>query len=260
MSTPTKDLSSAPLFDHLDELRKRLIISVIFLAVGMTVAFQYRTQLIEFFKEPLTHSVLYQAGKVKLVALQLTEQLMLSLNMSFWAGLSLALPFILWQVWAFIAPGLYAHERRWALPFILGAGMAFMGGALFGYELVLPTMIPFLADFMGGAVEGTFSIGSYLGMITTFLISFGLAFEMPILAVILTRIGIVNHTMLRAGWRIALVVIMIAAAVITPTPDPMNMMLVAVPLYVLYELSVILSRVFRVVPTEDTETPAPLSF
>ncbi|GGR95926.1 twin-arginine translocase subunit TatC [Deinococcus sedimenti] len=260
MSTPTKELSSAPLFDHLDELRKRLIISVIFLVVGMTVAFQYRTQLIEFFKEPLTHSVLYQAGKVKLVALQLTEQLMLSLNMSFWAGLALALPFLLWQVWAFIAPGLYAHERRWALPFILGAGMAFLGGALFGYELVLPTMIPFLADFMGGAVEGTFSIGSYLGMITTFLISFGLAFEMPILAVILTRIGIVNHTMLRAGWRIALVVIMIAAAVITPTPDPMNMMLVAVPLYVLYELSVILSRVFRVVPTEDTETPAPLSF
>ncbi|ALW88101.1 twin-arginine translocase subunit TatC [Deinococcus actinosclerus] len=259
-ATPPKELSSAPLFDHLDELRKRIIISVIFLAVGMAVAFQYRVQLIEFFKEPLTHSVLYQADKVKLVALQLTEQLMLSLNMSFWAGLALALPFILWQVWAFIAPGLYVHERRWALPFILGAGVAFLGGALFGYKMVLPTMIPFLADFMGGTVEGYFSIGSYLGMVTTFLISFGLAFEMPILAVILTRIGIVNHTMLRGGWRIALVVIMIAAAVITPTPDPMNMLLVAAPLYVLYELSVILSRVFRVVPPEETETPAPLGF
>mgnify|MGYP003339759569 FL=1 len=149
-ATPPKELSSAPLFDHLDELRKRIIISVIFLAVGMAVAFQYRIQLIEFFKDPLTHSVLYQAGKVKLVALQLTEQLMLSLNMSFWAGLALALPFILWQVWAFIAPGLYVHERRWALPFILGAGVAFLGGALFGYKMVLPTMIPFLADFMGG--------------------------------------------------------------------------------------------------------------
>ena len=97
-ATP-KTLSSAPLFDHLDELRKRIIFSLIFLAIGMAVAFQYRVQLIEFFKEPLTHSVLYQADKVKLVALQLTEQLMLSLNMSFWAGLALALPLILWQVW-----------------------------------------------------------------------------------------------------------------------------------------------------------------
>ncbi|MBZ9752425.1 twin-arginine translocase subunit TatC [Deinococcus sp. HMF7604] len=249
---PISALKSAPLFDHLDELRKRIVISLVFLALGLVVAFQFRVQLIELLKVPLTYSTQYAAGTVKLVTLQLTEQLMLSLNISFWAGLGLALPFILGQVWGFIAPGLYAHERRWALPFVLGAGLSFLGGVLFGYKLVLPTMVPFLADFMAGAVEGTFSLGNYIGMITTFLVAFGLSFEMPILAVILTRIGIVNHVLLRKGWRIALVAIMAAAAIITPTPDPMNMLLVAVPLYVLYELGVLLSRVFRLPPPEET--------
>lgn len=258
MSKP-KDaqLHSAPLFDHLDELRKRLIISVVFLVIGMVVAFQYRIQLIEWIKVPLTYSKLYQENKVQLVAVNLTDQFMLSLNLSFWAGLALALPFILWQVWAFVAPGLYAGERRWALPFIIGAGLSFLGGAVFGFKLVLPTMVPFLVDFLGGAVTQMQSLASYIGTVTTFLVAFGLSFEMPILAVILTRIGLVNHVMLRKGWRIALVVIMIAAAVITPTPDPGNMLLVAVPLYVLFELSVLLSRVFQVrpEPEEDVETP-----
>lgn len=260
MSTPTKDLSSAPLFDHLDELRRRIIISVIFLAVGLIVAFQFRVQLIEAVKVPLQASEQYRDGVVQVVTQGLTDQLLLSLSLSFWAGFAVALPFILGQVWGFIAPGLYPQERRWALPFVIGAGLSFLGGAVFGYFLVLPTMVGFLLDFLAGTVTPLLNLRDYIGVVMTFLISFGLAFEMPILAVILTRIGVVNHTMLRAGWRIALIVIMLAAAVITPTPDPMNMLLVAVPLYVLYELSVILSRVFRVIPTEETETPAPLSF
>lgn len=252
MTTPSSDLKSAPLFDHLDELRKRLIISVVFLAIGMGLTFQYRVQLIELMKMPLQGSVMYQANKVQVVTLNLTDQFMISLNLSFWAGLALALPFILWQVWAFIAPGLYATERRWALPFIIGAGVSFVTGAYFGYELVLPAMVRFLLDFLGGAVTPILSLGSYIGQVTTFLVAFGLAFELPVLAVILTKIGIVNHVMLRKGWRFALVAVMVAAAVITPTPDPANMLLVAGPLYLLYELGVILSRVFRLPPPEET--------
>ncbi|UBV41964.1 twin-arginine translocase subunit TatC [Deinococcus taeanensis] len=251
-------LHSAPLFDHLDELRKRLIISVICLALGMAAAFQYRAQLIDLVKVPLNASELYRKGTVELVTLNLTDQFVLSLNLSFWAGLAVALPLILWQVWLFIAPGLYDHERRWALPFIVGAGLSFVLGAVFGYRLVLPTMVGFLLDFLGGAVTPILSLGSYIGTVTTFLVAFGLSFELPILAVILTRIGLVNHVMLRRGWRIALVVIMVFAAIITPTPDPTSMLMVAVPLYVLYELGVVLSRAFRVVAPE--ENPAPLSF
>lgn len=253
-STAQHNLKSAPLFDHLEELRKRLIISVAFLIVGMVVAFQYRTPLIDLIKGPLRYSRLYQQDKVEVVTYNLTDQFMLSINLSFWAGLALALPFILWQVWAFIAPGLYAHERRWSAPFIIGAGLAFMAGAAFGYTFVLPSMVRFLLDFLNGAVTPILGLAGYVSTVTTFLVGFGLAFEMPILAVILTRIGLINHMMLRKGWRIALVVIMVFAAVITPTPDPTSMLLVAVPLYVLYELGVILSKVFRV--QESEEVPA----
>ncbi|WP_019587025.1 twin-arginine translocase subunit TatC [Deinococcus apachensis] len=246
-----QDLKSAPLLDHLEELRKRIIISLVFLAVGLVVAFQYRLQLIELIKLPLHASEQFQRGKVTVVTQGLTDQFILSLNLSFWSGLALALPFILWQVWAFIAPGLYPQERKWALPFVIGAGLSFLAGAVFGYKLVLPAMVGFLLDFLAGAVTPLLNLKDYIGTVTTFLVSFGLAFELPILAVILTRIGLVNHVMLRKGWRFALVLVAVAAAVITPTPDPGNMLLVAVPLYALYELGVLLSRIFRIVPSED---------
>ncbi|BDP42430.1 Sec-independent protein translocase protein TatC [Deinococcus aetherius] len=252
MTTPPADLKSAPLLDHLEELRKRIIISLVFLAIGVVITFQYRLQLIELVKAPLQASEQYRENAVTVVTLGLTDQFILTLNLSFWAGLALALPFILWQVWAFIAPGLYAHERRWSLPFVIGAGLSFLGGAVFGYKLVLPAMVGFLLDFLAGAVTPLLSFRDYIGTVTTFLVAFGLAFELPILAVILTRIGLVNHVMLRRAWRFALVAVAIAAAVITPTPDPGNMLLVAVPLYALYELGVLLSRVFRVRPAEDT--------
>ncbi|EYB67831.1 Sec-independent protein translocase TatC [Deinococcus phoenicis] len=246
------ELKSAPLLEHLEELRKRIIISLIFLAVGVVIAFQYRVQLIDLIKEPLKYSELYQAHKVQVIVTKLTAQFLLSFTLSLWAGLAIALPFILSQVWAFIAPGLYPHERRWGLPFIIGAGLSFLAGVVFGYTLVLPTMVRFFVDFLNGVVTPLLDLQDYIGMVVTFLVAFGLAFELPILAVILTRIGIVNHTMLRRGWRIALVAIMIAAAIITPTPDPGSMLLVAVPLYALYELGVLLSRAFRVVPVEES--------
>jgi sec-independent protein translocase protein TatC len=250
MTRPQSDLKSAPLLDHLDELRKRLIYSVIFLALGLVVAFQYRIQLIDLLKGPLSYSRLYQAGDVQVVVTKLTAQFMLSLNISLWAGLALALPLILWQVWAFIAPGLYGHERKWAVPFIVGAGFSVLAGVTFGYTLVLPTMVRFFVDFLAGAVTPLLDLQDYMGMVITFLVAFGLAFELPILAVILTRIGIVNHVMLRKSWRFALVGIMVAAAIITPTPDPGSMLMVAGPLYVLFELGVLLSRIFRIVPVE----------
>ncbi|WP_291424408.1 twin-arginine translocase subunit TatC [Deinococcus sp.] len=254
-TVPTEaDLKSAPLFDHLEELRRRIIIGLVFLIIGVIIAFQYRVQLIELVKQPLSYSELYRENRVQVITTKLAAQLMLSFNLAFWAGLAISLPFILGQVWGFVAPGLYPQERRWALPFILGAGFAFICGVLFGYHVVLPTMVPFLVDFLAGVVTPMLDLQEYIGTVVTFLVAFGLAFELPILAVILTRIGIVNHTMLRAGWRFALIGILIAAAIITPTPDPGNMLLVAVPLYVLYELGVLLSRIFRVIPPTETDS------
>lgn len=251
------ELKSAPLFDHLEELRLRIIYSLCFLALGSVVAYAYRIELIEWVKLPLQASELYRQNVVRVVTLGLTDQFMLSLSLSVWAGFALSLPLILGQVWAFIAPGLYPSERRWALPFVVGAGFAFVAGAAFGYKFVLPAMVGFLLDFLNGAVTPQLNLRDYIGTVITFLVGFGLSFEMPILAVILTRIGLINHTMLRAGWRFALVGIMILAALITPTPDPGNMLLVAVPLYALYELSVVLSRAFKVPAiTEEVQVGA----
>ena len=236
---------SAPLLDHLEELRTRIIYMLVFLAAGLGIAWNFVPQIIKLLQEPLTHTNLYKAGKLQLVATQLPEQLLLSFNIALWAGLAIALPFILHQVWLFIAPGLYADEKRWAAPFIIGAGFSFLLGVFTAYELIVPPMVKFLADFLGGTVAGFLSIGTYIGQLTTVMIAFGLFFEMPILAVVLTKIGIVNHVMLGKVRKFAFILCLVAGAVITPTTDPVNMSLFAGPLYLLYELGVLLSRVFR---------------
>lgn len=241
---------SAPLLDHLEELRNRLVISLIYLTVGVGIAWNYRGNILTLLKEPLQ----YVKSEVHLVALQLTDQFVMSFTLSFWGGLILALPFILHQVWLFVAPGLYAQERRWAVPFILGAGLSFGVGVLFCFRVILPNMVPFLLDFLGGEVTNNLGIASYVGTIVNFLLIFGLVFELPMLALVLTKIGIVNHLMLGRVRRYALVLVLIVAAVITPTVDVLNLMLVAVPMYLLYEIGIIVSRLAA--PRQQAPTTA----
>lgn len=236
---------SAPLLDHLEELRTRLIISLVYLVVGLGLAWNFVPSIIRLLQEPLTHTTLYKAGKLQLVATQLPEQLLMSFNIALWAGLAIALPFILHQIWLFIAPGLYQDEKKWAAPFIAGAGVSFLLGVVTAYYLILPPMVKFLADFLGGTVSAFLSVGTYIGQVTTVMVAFGLFFEMPILAVVLTKIGLVNHVMLASVRKFAFIICLVAAAIITPTTDPVNMMLFAGPLYLLYEIGVVLSRVFR---------------
>lgn len=233
---------SAPLIEHLEELRNRIVISLLYLAAGSSVGWIFRADLLLWLKRPLTFSELYNNGKLQLVSQQLTDQIVMSFMIALWGGLTLALPFILHQVWLFVAPGLYPGERRWAAPFVLGAGFSFLVGALFCYFVILPNMVPFLVDFLNGAVAGVYPIGSYISQIVTFLLAFGLIFELPVLAFVLTKIGFVNAGLLSKVRRYAIVVVLIVAAVITPTPDPVNMMLVAIPIYLLYEIGIIVSR------------------
>ncbi|MFC4453021.1 twin-arginine translocase subunit TatC [Deinococcus sonorensis] len=244
---------TAPLMDHLEELRRRIIYALIFLVLGMGAAWWQVPHILRLLQEPLKHTKLYAAGKLQLVATQLPEQLLMSFNIALWAGLAIALPFILHQVWLFIAPGLYDEERRWAAPFIVGAGVSFLAGVVTAYYLIVPPMVQFLADFLGGTVSAFLSVGTYIGQLTTVMVAFGLFFEMPILAVVLTKIGVVNHVMLGRVRKYAFIVCLVAAAIITPTTDPVNMSLFAGPLYLLYELGVLLSRVFRVKPAPVLE-------
>ncbi|WP_027481479.1 twin-arginine translocase subunit TatC [Deinococcus pimensis] len=237
-----KTADTAPLLEHLEELRTRIVISLGYLAVGAGVGWTYRTQLLDLLKRPLTDTQLFQSGKLQLVSQNITDQLMMSFTLAFWAGFALALPFILHQVWLFVAPGLYPHERRWAAPFVVGAGLSFVVGATFGYLVLLPPMFQFLVDFLGGIVAGFYPIASYVAQVVTLLVAFGLIFELPVLSLVLTKIGVVNHVMLARVRKFAVIVILVVAAVITPTTDPFNLMLVAVPIYLLYELGIIVSR------------------
>lgn len=241
----------APLLDHLEELRLRILYSLIYLLLGAVIAWYWVPHIILLLKAPLMQTQLYHAGRLQLVATSLPEQLLMSFNIALWSGLALALPFILHQVWLFVAPGLYPQERRYAGPFIVGAGVSFALGALFCYFMILPPMVKFLVDFMQGAVSAVFSLGTYIGQIVTLLVCFGLCFELPIVMVLLTRIGLVNHVLLGQVRRYAIIGCLVVAAFITPTPDPLNMFIAAAPLYLLYELGTLLSRVFQVRPEGD---------
>jgi sec-independent protein translocase protein TatC len=160
-------------------------------------------------------------------------------------GLVLASPVVIAQVWGFIAPGLYQSRSALRVPFILLTALAFAGGVAFSYYLVLPVTIPVLLGFLGDAAQGFLSIGRYIGNVLMLMAVFGLMFELPVLAFLLARIGILRAAMLRRTRRYAIVVLLIGAAAISPTGDPFNFALVAVPLLVLYELSILVVAASR---------------
>ncbi len=232
----------APLLAHLEELRLRLIYAVGFWAVGSGVAWAYHNQLFNFLRTPLD-AFIKSGGKVTITALRLTDQLTTALQISLFGGIILALPFVVYQIWAFVAPGLTKSERRWGAPFILGVGFSFGLGAAFAYFVILPYAVTFL---LGGFLEGvsnTLTIAEYINDVTMYLGIFGLLFELPITMFLLSKIGILNPKLLSSMRRYAIFAIFVASAIITPTTDLVNMMLMAGPLVVLYEIGIILSGI-----------------
>ena len=217
---------------HLNELRRRLMVAVIALAVGTALAFLAAPQILEFLTVPI-------GGLDQLQAIELTEPISVYVRVSLLAGAILAMPIIVYEVMAFVVPGLLPNEKRGlfvALPFIF---LSFLAGAAFAYYVMLPVAVPFLATF--GGIQGNFRISSYISFITRIVLWVGVAFEMPLIIAVLARLGIVTPEALRKGWRIAVVAIAILAAVITPTVDPVNMGIVMLPLLGLYVLSIILA-------------------
>jgi len=231
--------AEAPLLEHLEELRTRIFWALGFLLVGTVIAWTYKDDLIRLFQVPLAS---VRKGLI-ISTYGLTDQLFIAFSVSLWGGFVLALPFILYQLWKFIEPGLTNTEQRWAVPFVLGAGLAFGLGCLFCFEVILPAAVPFLIGFLGPSTGITpqLDIAKYIGDVLTYLVVFGIIFELPIIAFLLTKIGLVTATLLRSVRRYAIVVLLVAAAIITPTADPLNLMLMAVPMYLLYELGVLVS-------------------
>jgi sec-independent protein translocase protein TatC len=223
------------LLDHLEELRWRLLIAVSSWLVAAGVTFFFRDQVLEFLRAPLPDDV-------KLNFFNISEPFTAAIQISGFFGLVLASPLILGQVWGFIAPGLLKEEKRWAIPFVLLASMAFAGGVAFSYYILLPMSIPILLGFLGNQALPVLTIGKYISDILGLMAILGLVFEMPILGFLLAKIGLLRANMLSGIRRYAIVANIILAALITPTGDPFTLALVAVPLVLLYEITVLVVR------------------
>lgn len=224
------------LIDHFAELRTRLFIALGAWVVGAVAAFYFIDYLLDWLQAPLPDAI-------NLNAFQLLEGFIISMQIAAFFGFVLAAPFIVGQIWGFIAPGLYPEERRWAVPFVLFTALAFAAGVLFSYYGVLPFAIPIIVGFVPGNVQLQLAIGDYISKILLYMAVFGIIFEMPVVSFLLARLGFIHAAMLRQYRRYAIVIGFVLAAVITPTADPFNFALVALPLVILYEISILVVRV-----------------
>ena len=234
------DQSRAPLMDHLVELRRRLIWSAVALLVCFGGCFYFADRIFAFLAQPLVEA--FGPGQGKLVYTKLYEAFFVEVRVAFFAAFFLAFPIIANQIWAFVAPGLYSKEKRAFLPFLIATPVLFLTGGALAYYVVMPTAFTFFLGYQGdiGGIEQQAlpSIGEYLSLVMHFILAFGIAFLLPVLLMLLERAGIVTREQLVRGRRYAILVAFIIAAVATP-PDILSQFMLAVPLILLYELSLI---------------------
>jgi sec-independent protein translocase protein TatC len=227
--------SSMSLMEHLIELRTRLIWIIGTLLVGTGIALFVAEPLIQFIIKPLT------ALGVTPQALGPTDTIGVYFKVCFTAGASLAMPMIIYQIIAFVMPGLYPHERRGLLLILPGVMILFLLGAAFAFYLLIPAAIDFLQNFLGSVIRQDWTIDRYIGFITRLVFWMGVSFETPLVVAFLARAGMITGPKLLSFWRHAIVVVAIVAAAITPTVDPVNMTIVMGPLLLLYLFSVALA-------------------
>jgi sec-independent protein translocase protein TatC len=226
--TQRAELPGMSLMEHLDELRKRIVRSAIFLFLGFIAAWFFRDRFVGFIQAPLNH-----IGKT-LVFTHPMDPLNLDLQVSLVAGAILASPFILFQVWLFIAPGLYQKERRFVIPFMAATVGLFLTGAAFGYFWVLPGALEILIVKFGHNFTSMVTIEEYTSFFLSIILGLGISFEMPILIFFLAMFGIVSPRFLWKNMRYAVLAVFLVAAIICPSPDPWTMCIYAIPMLGLY--------------------------
>ena len=235
------DETKAPLLEHLIELRRRLLLSLAVLVVLFAACLYFARPIFGFLVQPLL-----AAGQGKLIYTDVFEAFFVEVKVALFAALMLGFPFFAIQIWKFVAPGLYAKEKKALLPFLLLTPVFFTGGAAFAYFVAMPWALHFLLGFQGsvGGVEREAlpGIGNYLSFCTRFLFGFGVAFLLPILLMILERAGLITVQQLSKSRRYAIVAAVAIAAVLTP-PDAVSQLLLATPLYALYEFAIIAIRI-----------------
>ncbi len=234
--------SAERLTAHLRELRKRLIISVIALGVGFAVSYFFSERLYGVLVSPLMPAM--PRGSEFVAFTGVVEPFFVYIKVALLGGAALASPVILYEVWAFVAPGLYEKEKRWFLATVLFSSLLFICGLLFAYFVVFPFAFKFLLSYAGPQLRPFISMNSYFSLVTRLLIAFGVVYQLPLAMLVLARAGIVTARRFLSWWRYAVIAIVVAAAVLTPTPDAFNQMLMAGPLLVLYFLGILLASIF----------------
>ena len=244
------DEKKLPLTAHLKELRKRLILSFIAVGGGFALCYAFAEKIFDILAAPLLE-MMPTGGS--LIFTSVAEAFFTYMKVAFIAGLILASPFVLYQVWAFVAPGLYRHEKKYVIPFVLSGSFFFAIGIFFGYVIALPVGFKFLLGFATDFIKPMPSMKEYLSFSIKFLLAFGIVFEFPVVLVLLARIGVVNAKMLAKQRKYAILLIFIFAAILTP-PDIISQVIVALPMIGLYELSILLSKIFgkKSPPAEST--------
>lgn len=247
-----------PLTEHLGDLRKRLIIAFGTLFIAFLVSFTFSESIFRFIMFPLKYNLHFSIGNsslqfipqdrlqnIKLVFLAPAEAFWMHIKIAFVAGLIMSLPVIFYQLWKFISPGLLQKERKYVVPFIFIATCLFLIGAAFCFLVVLPFAMRFLLTYkVGDFLSPMLSIGKYVDFCLKFILAFGAVFEIPIIIIFFTRIGLVTPKTLAKNRKYAILVAFIIAAILTPTPDFFNQTLMAVPIMALYEVGIIVSRIF----------------
>ena len=241
-ATETQDkekdtLPAMGFLEHLEELRRRIIYCIIAVSIGFFACWGYADRIYEIMQKPIMVALEHNGMSEKLVYLNPTEPFNMYLKVAALAGLFVTSPFVLYQVWAFISPGLYRNEKRYVMPFMFSTVGLFIAGGIFGYKLVYPQALEFLIGY-GKQFQPMITIGEYTDLFLTIIIGMGVIFEMPILVFFLSLMGIVTAGWMWRNLRYSILVIFIIAAILTPTTDILNMCIFAAPMVALYVFSI----------------------
>jgi sec-independent protein translocase protein TatC len=238
---PERDLLKMSFLEHLEELRKRLLIAILAVAGGFFLCWNYAEPIFGIIQKPLTQYL--AAGDQRLAYTRLTEPFFLYMKVAFFTGIFLASPIVILQIWLFITPGLYPRERRYAAPFVIFATLFFVLGGWFGYQFMLPAACKFFVE-TGAQFKQMIKVDEYFSFASTVILSAGLVFETPILIFFLARLGIVTPAFLMQKFKYAVVLSFIIAAVVTPGPDMVTQTFLAVPMIALYLLGIGIAYMF----------------
>jgi sec-independent protein translocase protein TatC len=226
--------------EHLEDLRKRLIISLIAIGIGFTVCYIYSIPIFQFLMMPLQKAL--PAGATMIFTTP-AEAFFTYMKVGLIAGLFVASPVVLYQIWLFVAPALYSHEKRYVIPFVCSSTLLFVGGAAFGYFVIFPIIARFFMHFTTDFIQPAPRLKESLSFCSMLLLTFGFAFELPIFILFLSKLGVIDFRMLARNRKYVIIAIFIVAMILTP-PDIISQLMMAIPLMFLYEASIWLARIF----------------